>query len=410
MLAFQLTRFFILEYPVPFANVPADKQDKMHRCVTKVKDSGKSEESAVAICYASIVEGQAAPDDMKDIMAEFILDLSAFDMLTDLQEQNVKPGKPFDGMRAGTFIDMRGTPVTFGAAELAEYVRNTNAAIEATKTPSGDIVGLPIDSRNHDKGDAAGWIIKAELVGDVIQFTPKWTTLGIDLIGASLQRFFSPTVDVTNKTVTGGSLTNWPATRTKGKTLLRPIELAEGDPNPMEETINKIVQMLGMIWEKIAPKAEPEEPENPEAEPAPMSQAPNLAAELAQAQAQIAELQAQFERKNNVMEFARRVTAGTPAMPRGLNIPADQLAEVLLSMPTEQASKVQTMLENLVVVDFSERGHNGKIDAKQTLPDVYRPYMAQWLAAGKTPESFFSVNPEIGKAADFNLSEFQKEI
>lgn len=388
---------------MPYTNVPDDKQDKMHRCVLKVKDSGKDEQAAIAICYASIVEGQAAPDELKDIMGEFTLTTSA-DMLVDMQSQTAQPGKPFDGMRAGSFVDMYGRSVTFDGKELAEYVANTKAAIAATRSESGEIVGLPIDAQNHNKGDAAGWIIDASLAGDVVRLTPRWTDLGLDLIGSSRQRFFSPTVDMSNKTIVGGSLTNWPATRAKGKTLLRPIELAEGDPKPMEEALAKIMEMLGAIWEKIKGETE----ETPAAPAADMAQTA-LAAELAQAKQTIADLTAQNERKNKIAEFAQRVTAGTKDNPRGLNMPASQLSEVLLSLPDETAQKVQAMLESLVVVEFGERGHAGQIQQKQEVPALIAPYLREWVKAGKPVESFFSINPEVGKMEDFNLSQFQEK-
>jgi hypothetical protein len=324
------------------------------------------------------------------------------DFLVDLQSQTAQPGKPFDGMRAGSFTDMYGRAVTFDAKDLAGYVANTKAAIDATRAESGEIVGLPIDAQNHNKGDAAGWIIAAELVGDVVRLTPRWTDLGLDLIGSSRQRFFSPTVDMENKTIVGGSLTNWPATRAKGKTLLRPIELAEGDPKPMDEALNKILEMLGAIWEKMNPKAAEPEKSEPAADMAQTA----LAAELAQAKQAIAELTAQYERKNRYTEFAQRVTAGTKDNPRGLNMPAAELSEVLLSLPDEAAAKVQAMLETLVVVDFAERGNAGKAERLEQLPAEYAPYLRQWIEAGKSTETFFQVNPEIGKASQFDLAEY----
>lgn len=382
---------------MPFQNVPSDKQEKMHRCVLKIKETGKSEESAIAICYASVVEGQAAPAGLEELMREFTLDLSTFDMLTDLQTQETQPGKPFDGMRAGSFVDMRGTPVTFAEKDLAVFVSNTNAAIAATRTPGGEVVGLPIDAQNHNKGDAAGWIVNAELSGDVIRLTPKWTDLGLDLISSSRQRFFSPTVDLENKTIIGGSLTNWPATRAKGKTLLRPIELAEGDTNPMEEAIKQILEMLKAMWEKMQGAETPAPAPEPD-----MAQAAT-AAELTQARAQLAELTAQFERKAQVVEFAKRVTSGGPA---GLNIPADKLTDVLLSLPVEKAAEIQALLENAVSVNFAEAGHAGKIKTLEPVPAEIAPYVRQWVEAGQPVEQFFVINPEVGPADRFDLSAF----
>lgn len=136
--------------------------------------------------------------------------------------------RPFDGMKAGKFTDMYGRGVEFASADMGAFLAGTKSAIEATKSETGVIVGLPVDMRNHEHGDAAGWIVGAELSGDVIRLSAKWTQVGLDLIGAGLQRFFSPSVDLANKAIIGGSLTNWPATRSGGKTLLRPIELSEG--------------------------------------------------------------------------------------------------------------------------------------------------------------------------------------
>ena len=88
---------------------------------------------------------------------------------------------------------------------------------------------MPIDARNHDKGDGGGWIIDLYREGNVLRFVPQWNSLGRELVGQKILRFFSPTIDLVNKVILGGTLTNWPATRNKqGQVLLRPIELALG--------------------------------------------------------------------------------------------------------------------------------------------------------------------------------------
>lgn len=144
-------------------------------------------------------------------------------------------GKPFDGFthtRGGEFVDKFGRIVKIKKSELAQYIKNTKAAIAAATTDSGEVVGLPIDSDNHDHGDAAGFIIDAELAdgGDIIRFTPKWTELGLKKIGKSLRRFFSPQFDPVRKVITGGSLTNWIGSLNpkNGNVLLKPIELSQG--------------------------------------------------------------------------------------------------------------------------------------------------------------------------------------
>jgi len=136
-------------------------------------------------------------------------------------------GKPFDALVPGTFIDMLGRKVIFKKNELNTYLKNTLAAIAATTTESGEVVGLPIDAHGHDKGDGAGWIVDAKLEDGKLRLTPKWTEVGLELIQKGIRRLFSPTVDTGEKIVLGGTLTNWPATRDKkGLVLLRPIELS----------------------------------------------------------------------------------------------------------------------------------------------------------------------------------------
>lgn len=44
---------------MPYQNVPDELQDKMERCVTRLKEGGEyDEQGAIAICYSSIVEGK----------------------------------------------------------------------------------------------------------------------------------------------------------------------------------------------------------------------------------------------------------------------------------------------------------------------------------------------------------------
>lgn len=138
-------------------------------------------------------------------------------------------GKPFDGMAAGTFVDMWGREATIDKADFETYLANTRKLIESTRGESGQVVGLPIDCYAHDLNGGAGWITAVEKTGEKIQFTPRWTNDGMDLIASDKVRFFSPSIDLANKVILGGSLTNWPATRTPTEIKLRPIELSAGD-------------------------------------------------------------------------------------------------------------------------------------------------------------------------------------
>ena len=149
-------------------------------------------------------------------------------LFIELQEDSLIDGKPFDGLVAGTFTDMSGRKVEFTDEDLRELAENTERAIEATRSESGVIVGLPIDAKGHEEGDGAGWIVGVSLENGIIRFVPKWTKIGLELIDEGIRRFFSAVVDLTRKVIQGGTLTNWPATRDNktGEVLLRPIELA----------------------------------------------------------------------------------------------------------------------------------------------------------------------------------------
>lgn len=150
--------------------------------------------------------------------------------------ESLTPGKSFPGFAAGTFIDMMGREIELKASDLQEFIDNTLARIAEFK--ERNMPGLPIDARKHDKGDAAGWIVGAELgeVTDsggtavpVVHILAEWTKLGAELIRDKIQTNFSPTVDMQNKSIVGGSLTNWPASLDKnGVPLFTAVELAQG--------------------------------------------------------------------------------------------------------------------------------------------------------------------------------------
>lgn len=63
---------------MPYQNVPDNLQDKMHRCVMQLQDGGEyDEQAAIAICYASVVEGKTDAANMAG-KAGFILNPQLF--------------------------------------------------------------------------------------------------------------------------------------------------------------------------------------------------------------------------------------------------------------------------------------------------------------------------------------------
>lgn len=156
-----------------------------------------------------------------------VSDLQEVEGQTDLFE-----GKDFDGVTHGKFrpANMGGRIVNIKQEWLAEIVENTQKAIEATVLEDGSIWGLPIDAAGHDPNSgAAGWIVAVALEGDMIRITPKWTEKGVDQVGKGEFKFFSGSIDLTNKVMWGGTLTNWPAMRDSktGEILVSPIELSD---------------------------------------------------------------------------------------------------------------------------------------------------------------------------------------
>jgi hypothetical protein len=214
------------ELPDQVQEMPEEKRDlwvstwnaAFDRCVN---ESGEDCEGKAFRIANSAIEENA------DTMIETIRE-TLYTELTALID-----GKPFDGFthsQGEKFIDMLGRELEVKRSELKIYLENTLSAIEATRGEDGELVGLPIDAANHDHGDAAGWIVGAELVGDIIRLIPRWTSLGLEKVGEGLRRMFSPSVDPVRKFIAGGSLTNWPGALNMktGNVLLRPIELSQG--------------------------------------------------------------------------------------------------------------------------------------------------------------------------------------
>ena len=286
----------------------------------------------------------------------------------------LEDGQPFDGMAFGTFVDMLGREVELEADDAADFVKNTEAAIKATTTESGEVVGLPIDAGTHDKGDAAGWIVGVEMVGKIIRLLPRWTKLGAHLIGESLRRYFSPTVDMKNKTISGGALVNWPATLDeKGRVLLRPIELSSSIQSIGEvEMSDKDGQDTDTVVEgqgdDLGTQAAADVTQDGQA------QAVDLASELRreiteQVRAEFAAEFAKQRREREVVEFATSVTAeGARRLPVG----ADEVARVLMSLDDKQRTDVQGLLSTVIeegTIEFDEVGHGKVKDGKHALPE-----------------------------------------
>ena len=321
-----------------------------------------------------------------------------------------------DGMAFGIFTDgSTGSKVTLDKRDLAAFIEKTQEAIDRTMSKSGELVGLPVDLRNHDKGDAAGWIVGVEkgfneFAGEIVRLLVRWTDLGIESISKNIRRFFSPTVDITNTTILGGSLTNWTATVNEdGQRLLGPIELSskihtyEVEPKMSDKT--KVVEEVVVAT-----------PDDVQPEPATEVDMAELAKK---AHDKIyAELTVEFDKKldaqlatirreSDVAEFSQGLFDG------GFPTPADDLETFLGSLNEKQYEAAKVILGNVAehgITDFGEAGHGKSHDQSVELEEKIGKVLENFLAENETNtiDEFFAANTDLGDKAKFNLSKYQE--
>jgi len=326
-------------------------------------------------------------------------------------------------------------------------VLKTRMALQSTRDAEGNVVGFPIDCMNHNHGQAAGWITDVAQLGGVIQIMPRWNETGRQLIASDTMRYFSPTIDTEAKVIMGGSLTNWPATRTRDhQIMLRPVELSTqlqslpemGFGERIELLLNRAVSGFfakpGQITPPVAESPRTESPTEVTMrfEDLPQEQRDLL---LSQARTELAsgtppaELQALIEqragviatervaheqRQAHITDLCSRLSGGTEARPLGLPIPADELAGFLTSLTPEAQAKAEGLLSRIVetgLVDFKERGSSRVQQGTAILPTEMAVQLRKWLEhKDNTIAEFFTVNAvELGAMSDYNLSEFIKE-
>jgi hypothetical protein len=387
-----------------------NEEEFMGVCVPKMIKEGKAQDQAVAACMSMWKNKGKAKDESKgdDMQQDFI-----FVELSDTAEEL----KYIDGLAAGTFTAMNGREVSFDRGDLPSYIQNTMAIIESTRTEKGEIVGLPIDKDGHDHKGGAGWIVGLELdtTRNVIKFVVKWTREGIDLIKGNIRRFFSPSADPSEKIILGGSLTNWPATRdTKGKMLLRPVELSQHIKEiDMPKTIEELQAENVELTAKLQSATQEDNSEVTELNEWMSSEGDGLE-ELSRKAQEKAELIIRAERrKDKAVEFASKVIGGTREKPFGLPIKSSRLVKLLLSLPEKQASEVQELIGLIYknAIDFAEHGIDGSdYSMKPKLPAEFSDALRIWVDSGKPAKSWFAEMGEavVGKADDWNLSEYIK--
>ena len=176
---------------------------------------------------------------------------------------------------------------------------------------------------------------------------------------------------------------------------------------------NRIVQAIEGRQKNEQPENEPEK-EKDMTEPltvAEFMQTPEAEAELERRANERADTLLKAEQlKSKAVEFARKLTAeGEYA----LALKADELTARILALPeSEKVMELVGLIADAKIVNFSERGHNGKEKEEQTgakLPEAIEGLLSAWVKAGKSPEEFFAVNPELGQASEYDLSAYQEK-
>jgi len=348
--------------------------------------------------------------------------------------------KKIDCLSAGTFWDMWGREAVFLPEELPIYAQYSNAALESTRDSSGEVVGFPIDQGNHDHGEAAGFMFGFEhdRERNVITASVRWNEEGERLIGANLVRYFSPSVDMGQKVIFGGSLTNYPASRDAQHNIkLRPVEMSAGmftcERDPMgfgEELKLAISEALKPVIELFTGRRQPVEESN-QSEKGEATMSKKIADFVADP-GQAAELQALIDervktgintgleaalamekRKAEVHQFCATVCGGTEEKPHGLPLVPAELEASLIALPEDQAKQLQAMLQKIHdagAVKFTETGHNADLQGKTELPDWAARLLSKWIAEKGELEAFFKMNAnELGAMEDYDLSAYAKK-
>ena len=373
---------------------------------------------------------------VKDIL---FTDLSTEVWGGDEPEQQVRK---IDGMAAGAFTDMWGREFVIERADLTNFVTNTKLALESTRDKDGKVVGFPIDQRGHYHEDAAGFITDAELDGNIVRLSVRWNETGKYLISEELERYVSPSIDLEQKVIVGGSLTNWPATRTKDhKILLRPVELSanmkalDGIEAERMSIIEAVRSTIKEVLDGAFRVGTPDKPSNDEEDVMELSELtteqklslrsevekelianPNTSAELSsylerEVNQRMEEALAAEKRKLHIADFSARIVGGTKDTPRGLPTTQDEIAEFMGALPVDLQEKAEALFEKIVengLLEFSEVGHNQAVKGKIELPEEIKPMLHAALKEGRTAEWFFASNmSELGQMDDYDLSEFK---
>jgi hypothetical protein len=349
---------------MPYKNVPEELWGKMDDCVEKVQAKGQDKEGAVAICYASIVEGQSAALnfilDVDVLSAEPVDEMSTEGEIYLIDEYvTVAPGQPYRLFPFGTIVKngkrREITPEMAGKFRLPHFKPPVKLGSHEEVTPAG------------------GHIIGLEVRPDGLYALPELNEQGQAALNRGDYRYHSPEViwegggledPSTGETIPGPLIV--------GDALLHTPHLGEGaalysiEPlmakEEVKEMTEEVIEVKKSLWDQFKAlfikhedkggdpilEAPAETPVNQEPEKMEALQAEKekLEAEAKQANDKAEEMQAEVEkmkaetmRKERVDSFAVQLK----------ETKAEQNAEMLASMTDDQAAWVITQLRALSV-------------------------------------------------------------
>lgn len=125
---------------------------------------------------------------------------------------------------------------------------------------------------------------------------------------------------------------------------------------------------------------------------------------------------AEAKRRDEIVQFAERVTGGDEETPRGLPIQDERIVKFLSQLKDEdlraEAQAIFLEIHEKGVTPFDEAGHQREIEGGTSLEDWAADQLRTFLSEDPeaTVAEFFALNQaELGKMSDYDLSEFKEQ-
>ena len=120
---------------------------------------------------------------------------------------------------------------------------------------------------------------------------------------------------------------------------------------------------------------------------------------------------AEAARQAHITDLCNRLAGGSTSCPRGLPIPAAELAVFLSSLSGDAQTAAEGILSRIVeagLVDYKEHGSSRTQQGNALLAPEMSAQLSKWLETpGNTIDEFFKINAvELGARADYNLTDF----